>query len=449
MEIVQEIGSYAGFAAIIGLAVLSALYFSQARDVRRLRDWAGRAPERTSEPAAQPTRVVARPVPKAPGTGGASPGAPGGAQTPAPAAVAAATGAAGSVATNAPAAATPAAARAATAGDNGGEAGDGEGVSQDTMSHPPPLRDGEDPPEDEPDSGEFESGEFESVEFEADSSEFEGATPAGDSAELDPDAEDLDVDGDDDADDPGEESEERDAVAPPPAALSTPRPKMPVRPVPPPPRTAPLPPRSAPVTLAGRTPPGAAPGQRAQPGGGTPILPPYERSRPDGSPPARGFFSSPARGALVIGLGVLVLAAATLGGLELAGGGDDSSTDSTGGAGQVADQGGTDGGESSGGRPAIDPSQVTVAVLNGTTVTGLAADVGDSVEAAGYQLGNVTNSLDQERAESVVFYAPGAEAEAKQVGESLKISQREEIDPDTQALAGDASIVVVVGADRS
>jgi hypothetical protein len=49
VELIQEIGSYAGFAAVIGLAVLSALYFSQARDVRRLRDWAGRAPERDAE----------------------------------------------------------------------------------------------------------------------------------------------------------------------------------------------------------------------------------------------------------------------------------------------------------------------------------------------------------------------------------------------------------------
>jgi len=88
-------------------------------------------------------------------------------------------------------------------------------------------------------------------------------------------------------------------------------------------------------------------------------------------------------------------------------------------------------------------------VLNGTTVTGLAADVGDMVEREGYQLGNVTNSVDQERAESVVFYAPGAEAEAEAVGRQLNIAQREEIDPDTQALAGDASIVVVVGADKT
>nr|MBA2567255.1 hypothetical protein [Thermoleophilaceae bacterium] len=38
MEIIEQIGSYAGLAAIVGLAILSALYFSQARDVRRLRE---------------------------------------------------------------------------------------------------------------------------------------------------------------------------------------------------------------------------------------------------------------------------------------------------------------------------------------------------------------------------------------------------------------------------
>ncbi|MFL5780623.1 MAG: hypothetical protein ACJ760_04850, partial [Thermoleophilaceae bacterium] len=48
-DLVERVGSYAGFAAVVGLAVLSVLYFSQARDVRRLREWAGRAPERAAE----------------------------------------------------------------------------------------------------------------------------------------------------------------------------------------------------------------------------------------------------------------------------------------------------------------------------------------------------------------------------------------------------------------
>jgi hypothetical protein len=49
VELVERVGAYVGMAAFLGLAVLALLYFSQARDVRRLRDWAGRAPERTVE----------------------------------------------------------------------------------------------------------------------------------------------------------------------------------------------------------------------------------------------------------------------------------------------------------------------------------------------------------------------------------------------------------------
>jgi LytR cell envelope-related transcriptional attenuator len=46
---VRDVGAVAGLGAFLGLAVLSLLYFSQARDVRRLREWAGRAPERDAE----------------------------------------------------------------------------------------------------------------------------------------------------------------------------------------------------------------------------------------------------------------------------------------------------------------------------------------------------------------------------------------------------------------
>src|SRR5437763_13224674 len=95
MHLVQEIGSYAGFAAVVGLAVLSALYFSQARDVKRLREWAGRAPERAAEaeaggrpgtigasrPAAQPR---ATPAPASPVATPAPAAAKQPAQTPAP-----------------------------------------------------------------------------------------------------------------------------------------------------------------------------------------------------------------------------------------------------------------------------------------------------------------------------------------------------------------------------
>jgi hypothetical protein len=45
----EQYGAYAGIAAVLGLGVLSLLYFAQAREVKRLREWAGRAPERAAE----------------------------------------------------------------------------------------------------------------------------------------------------------------------------------------------------------------------------------------------------------------------------------------------------------------------------------------------------------------------------------------------------------------
>lgn len=49
MQLLEQIGAFAGLAAFLGLAVLAMLVFSQGRDIRRLRDWAGSAPERDSE----------------------------------------------------------------------------------------------------------------------------------------------------------------------------------------------------------------------------------------------------------------------------------------------------------------------------------------------------------------------------------------------------------------
>src|SRR5215216_4699441 len=56
-EQVEKYGAYVGLAAFLGLAVLTVLYFAQARELKRLRDWAGRAPERAQELEA---RVVAQ-----------------------------------------------------------------------------------------------------------------------------------------------------------------------------------------------------------------------------------------------------------------------------------------------------------------------------------------------------------------------------------------------------
>jgi hypothetical protein len=49
IDLIERIGPYLGIAAFLGLAILAFLIFQQAREVRRLREWAGRAPERSSE----------------------------------------------------------------------------------------------------------------------------------------------------------------------------------------------------------------------------------------------------------------------------------------------------------------------------------------------------------------------------------------------------------------
>ncbi len=49
MELIKEIGAFAGLVAFLGLALLAMLSFAQGRDIRRLREWAGSAPERDAD----------------------------------------------------------------------------------------------------------------------------------------------------------------------------------------------------------------------------------------------------------------------------------------------------------------------------------------------------------------------------------------------------------------
>lgn len=51
MHFIESIGPVLGIVAFVGLAALAFLLFQQARDLRRLREWAGRAPERAQEAA--------------------------------------------------------------------------------------------------------------------------------------------------------------------------------------------------------------------------------------------------------------------------------------------------------------------------------------------------------------------------------------------------------------
>ncbi|HEV7563333.1 MAG TPA: LytR C-terminal domain-containing protein [Solirubrobacterales bacterium] len=59
-DLIKEIGSYAGLAAFLGLGILALLSFAHGRDIRRLRDWAGSAPERDTERKEAATTIAAQ-----------------------------------------------------------------------------------------------------------------------------------------------------------------------------------------------------------------------------------------------------------------------------------------------------------------------------------------------------------------------------------------------------
>jgi LytR cell envelope-related transcriptional attenuator len=290
LAIVQEFGAVAGLAAVVGLVVLSALYVSHARDVKRLREWAGGAPEGLGPGIGVPGRAAGVPQPAQPQTAATASGAP------------------------------------------------------------------------------------------ASLADLRPATAAGASA--------------------------RRPVA-----------SQPVRPTPS---------TQRPITepAASRTVPEQA------------VVIPPRRSQPWHS--RIGARSAP----VLVGL-LAVGGVATYGVSQLVGrdAGDHS------GKTQAIDNGLSRKPKRSG--VAVKPGTVTVAVLNGTTVNGLAAALRDQIAAAGFKKGTINVFSDQQLAESVVEYAPGHLAEAKAVGRIVGISQREPVTANSRALAGDATVIVIAGADKA
>jgi LytR cell envelope-related transcriptional attenuator len=98
---------------------------------------------------------------------------------------------------------------------------------------------------------------------------------------------------------------------------------------------------------------------------------------------------------------------------------------------------------------AVKPGNVTVAVLNGTTVPGLAAALSEQIAAAGFRKGTIDVFSDQTLTESIVQYAPGHQAEAKAVGRTVGITRSEPVTADGRALAADATVIVIAGADKA
>ena len=175
----------------------------------------------------------------------------------------------------------------------------------------------------------------------------------------------------------------------------------------------------------------------SRPSGATSILTPQDAPRePWYRRIAPRYIALIVAGVLVVGGGIAV------GAIQLLSGDDSGSS-----GGQPAEQATNT--ERSATAP-IRPGDVSVAVLNATPVQGLANQFGDRAQAEGFKKDNVGNAPgSQQRAESVVLFAPGKEREARFVRRRFNVSNIEPVDPESRALAPQADVILVVGADNT
>jgi hypothetical protein len=359
-DTIVKFGAYAGFAAIVGLAVMSMLYFAQAREVKRLREWAGRAPERDAELAQRvqseaQRRVVATPM--APAT------------TAAQQAEAARTAAAAALYAKVPA-------------------------------PPPPPAPLVGPP-----------GQLARPVVP-------GAVPGSLPAQ---------------------------AAAP----ATTPAPGA----------TTPAP---APGSVPGAVTPAAAaaaaaPASAFANGAGGQDTHESAAAKPD---PLEGFDDdddeggfSPGRTSVIVGSAVAaVLVAVVLMVALNQGGGSPSKPNELGVVTQPAVASPASpaaGGTSTGATTAVDRRGTRVAVLNGTTQTGLARAVADQVEKARFTIAATATNADQAVPTTTVSYRDGNQRAAQVVAQVLGIDRASVQPVDANAsVAADADVVVIVGADK-
>jgi hypothetical protein len=394
---IKDYGSYAGFACVLGLAVLSLLYFAQAREVKRLREWAGRAPERDAELQA---RVTAEAQQRA-----AVPAVPAAAPKPATAA-----------ATPAGQTATP---KPATA------------PAQPPAGQPAQQPAGQpaQPPAAAPKPG-FPAPAT-AAAAAAGAAAAASASPAGTATKPEEKKPDAQPDG--------------DGTTPPP---STPKPATPVGASPNGAVDQPTQITPAPAVAAAAAP--ATPKPAPKPG--QPLRPPATSAAvaDDEHEP------SPLRTTLMIVGGVLgVIAVVLVLVLVVFNGSDNKPSPNT--IGGVPASTGTSSSSSNGKSNATKPApisrgDVTVAVLNGTTVPGLARGAATKLQNAGFKIGTVPNAPAQARSATVVAYQPGHVNEARVVARLIHVGSDavKPIDQSTAVVAGqDAFVVVTVGADQS
>jgi hypothetical protein len=103
--------------------------------------------------------------------------------------------------------------------------------------------------------------------------------------------------------------------------------------------------------------------------------------------------------------------------------------------------------------PVHPPARTTVAVLNGTTITGLASIVAEELTQRGYDTPQVVinDTSNQSRQHSEIYYEDGHRTDALGVADCLHI-RFDRVHPathETRAPANGADVAVFVGTDQS
>jgi hypothetical protein len=184
-------------------------------------------------------------------------------------------------------------------------------------------------------------------------------------------------------------------------------------------------------------------------------------ARSSGETPVRRYRAerrSPARatllivGGLVVGIAVIVAIVLSLGGGGKGGSSSSSSSASgTGAATQTSSGKTTTQHAGSGASTATtSPAQLNVAVLNGTTTTGLAHHVSEELQQHGYSKATALEGQPPGSNQvTTVEYTSGHQADAQRVARSLGAAQAQPIEGTVASMASSAAVVVIVGLDKA
>jgi hypothetical protein len=100
--------------------------------------------------------------------------------------------------------------------------------------------------------------------------------------------------------------------------------------------------------------------------------------------------------------------------------------------------------------PASNPSEVNVAVLNGTSTNGLAHHLAADLQQSGYTHAEASSAVPPgTHATTVVQYTSGHRADGQAVAKALDVTQVKPMEASTASLVSSATVVVLAGVDQA